>query len=117
VSRCGRLTFDSRDPRARGWERWNPVDWRHHVRLPDGRVVTVWIEVTQVRGVDVDSTIHYEFPDGTELVSSTTLRFRPEAELRSTLRDAGFTIEAIYGGWQREPIGAPDGEFLVIARR
>jgi 2-polyprenyl-3-methyl-5-hydroxy-6-metoxy-1,4-benzoquinol methylase len=30
--------------------------------------------------------------------------------------DAGFTIEQIYGGWNREPIGAPDGEFLVIAR-
>ncbi len=113
----GRLTFDSRDPRARGWERWNPVDWRKRVALPDGGTVLVWIEVTDTRDSDVDSTIHYEFDDGTELLSSTTLRFRSESELRSTLRDAGFSVEHIYGGWRREPIGAPDGEFLVIAKR
>jgi ubiquinone/menaquinone biosynthesis C-methylase UbiE len=112
----GRLVFDSRDPRARKWESWNPVDWRHRLTLPDGTTVTAWIEVTDVRDVDVDSTIHYEFSDFSELQSSTTLRFRPEQELRSTLHDAGFTIERIYGGWHREPIGAPDGEFLVIAR-
>jgi SAM-dependent methyltransferase len=112
----GRLAFDSRDPRARGWENWNPVDWRRHLTLPDGTAVTAWIEVTGVRGFDVDSTIHYEFSDGSELESSTTLRFRPEAEIRSTLRDAGFAIERIYGGWHREPVGAPDGELLVIAR-
>ncbi len=36
----GRLTFDTRDPRARGWERWNPADSRREVNLPDGRHVT-----------------------------------------------------------------------------
>jgi SAM-dependent methyltransferase len=112
----GRLAFDSRDPGARGWERWNPADWRHHLTLPDGSTVTAWIEVTGVRGFDVDSTIVYEFDDGVTLESSTTLRFRPEAELRATLGDAGFSIDHIYGGWNREPIGAPDGELLVIAR-
>jgi SAM-dependent methyltransferase len=112
----GRLVFDSRDPLARGWERWNPADWRHQLDLPDGTRVTAWVEVTAVRGFDVDSTIHYEFSDGSELESSTTLRFRPEAELRATLRDAGFTIDQLYGGWNREPVGAPDGEFLVVAR-
>jgi hypothetical protein len=37
-------------------------------------------------------------------------------ELRSALRQAGFTVEQIYGGWNREPVGAADGELLVVAR-
>lgn len=51
-----------------------------------------------------------------ELLSTATLRFRAEEEVRSGLRAAGFTVEQIYGGWNREPVGAGDGELLVIAR-
>src|SRR5260221_9977728 len=32
----GTLTFDTRDPRARGWERWNPPASRPEGNLPDG---------------------------------------------------------------------------------
>jgi ubiquinone/menaquinone biosynthesis C-methylase UbiE len=111
----GRLTFDSRDPRARKWEDWNPADSRRQITLPDGRGVTAWTEVTQVKDRVVDFMIHYLMPAGEELVSEGTLAFRTEDELRSSLTDAGFTIEAIYGGWNRDPIGHPDGEFLVVA--
>ena len=113
----GRLTFDSRDPRARGWERWNPADSRRDVTLPDGRVVTAVTRVHAVTAGVVDFSISYAFSRGEELVSTASLRFRTEEELRSSLRAAGFTIEQLYGGWKREPVGAPDGEFLVIARR
>ena len=52
------------------------------------------------------------------LESSATLRFRSEEELRASLEDAGFVLEAIYGGWLRQPVGpGDDGEFLVAARR
>lgn len=112
----GRLTFDSRDPRARGWERWNPADSRRDVTLPDGRVVTAVTRVHAVAAGVVDFSISYTFSSGEELVSTASLRFRTEEELRSSLRAAGFTIEQLYGGWNREPVGAPDGEFLVIAR-
>jgi hypothetical protein len=64
----------------------------------------------------VDFTIHYEFPGDLELTSEGTLRFRSQGELRCSLGAAGFAVEHLYGGWHREPIGAPDGEFLVIAR-
>lgn len=30
--------------------------------------------------------------------------------------NAGFNLDQIYGGWNRESVGAGDGEFLVIAR-
>ncbi|XTZ17015.1 class I SAM-dependent methyltransferase [Micromonospora echinospora] len=46
----GRLVFESRDPADRRWERWNPVDSRRHPRLPDGRTVEAWTEVTEAGG-------------------------------------------------------------------
>ncbi len=112
----GRLVFDTRDPAARKWESWNPADSRHDIVLPDGRVVTAWTEITSVGGGVADFIIHYEFPDQPELRSEGSLRFRSEQELRSALTGADFAVEQIYGGWRREPIGSPDGEFLVIAR-
>jgi SAM-dependent methyltransferase len=112
----GLLTFDTRDPRARGWERWNPAESRREIGLPDGRTVTTATEVTSVAGGVVSFAIRYAFSDGENLLSTADLRFRTEDELRSSLASAGFTIEHIYGGWNREPIGAPDGEVLVIAR-
>ena len=110
------LVFDSRDPAARQWERWNPVDSRRELTLPDGTVVTAWTEVTAVQGGVVSFVHHCVFPDDGELLSSASLRFRGEDELRRSLRDAGFAVEAVYGGWQREPVGAADGELIVVAR-
>ncbi|BDP40435.1 methyltransferase type 11 [Deinococcus aetherius] len=113
----GRLIFDSRDPRARGWEAWNPTDSREEATLPDGREVVSWTEVTEVAGELVTFLTHYIFSGGKEeLFSLGTLRFRPEETLRSSLERAGFEIEHIFGGWQREPVGQGDGEFIVIAR-
>ena len=111
----GRLVFDSRDPADRAWERW-PAEWNRTVTLPRGGRVTQSIEVTDVSGDVVTHAIHYRFDDGRELVSTATLRFRTEDELRSSLGAAGFAVEHIFGGWNRESVGAGDGEFLVIAR-
>lgn len=111
----GRLVFDARDPADRRWERWNPVDSRRRITA-DGSVVRAWTEVTAVADGAVSFVHHYLFPDGAELLSSATLRFRTEQELRGSLRAAGFTVERIHGGWRGEPVGQGDGEFLVLAR-
>jgi len=42
----GRLIFDSRDPHAREWERWNPHHSRRTVELADGSMVETWVDVT-----------------------------------------------------------------------
>jgi SAM-dependent methyltransferase len=111
----GRLLFDSRNPDDRRWERWNPVDSAHAVTLPDGSVVHVWTDVTDVTGGDVSFAIHYTFPDTTELVSEATLAFRSEQKLRQSLEVAGFSVDQVHGGWRGEPVGHPDGELLVAA--
>jgi SAM-dependent methyltransferase len=113
----GRLAFDSRDPNARGWEAWNPVDSREQLVLPDGYTVEIWIEVVDLTGENVTFVIHYQFSDSSdELLSKNTLRFRSEQELRASLQNADFKVEQIYGGWNRDPIGHQDGEFIVVAR-
>jgi SAM-dependent methyltransferase len=112
----GRLTFDARDPDDRGWERWSER-WDRTVALPGGGAVAQSVEVTRVDGDLVSHALRYRFDDGTDLVSEATLRFRPEDELRRSLVAAGFVVEAVFGGWQREPVGDGDGELLVVARR
>lgn len=54
----------------------------------------------------VSFTHHYTFPDGDEFLSEASVRFRTEGEVRTSLHDANFCIEQIYGGWQHEPVGA-----------
>ncbi|NML53168.1 class I SAM-dependent methyltransferase [Streptomyces sp. R302] len=113
----GRLVFDTRDPAARRWEAWNPVDSHRQVELADGTVVTAWTEVTAVTDGAVSFTHHYALPDHQQLQSTATLRFRTEREVRAALRTAGFQVGHVYGGWNREPVGDGDGELLVIAHR
>ncbi|WP_405104763.1 class I SAM-dependent methyltransferase [Micromonospora sp. NBC_01405] len=112
----GRLAFDSRDPAGRRWERWNPTDSRRLIRLPDGREVRAFTELTEVRDGTVGFTHHYVFPDGDERLSSSVLRFRDEAELRRSLEAAGFAVERMHGGWARQAVGAGDGELIFVAR-
>jgi SAM-dependent methyltransferase len=116
----GTVTFDSRDPAARGWERWNPPRSERVVRLPDGTAARMWTEVTDLDAATTTVRFihHYAFEDGEVLHSSAALRFRSEHELRSSLHDAGFAVEQVDGGWHGEPVGAgPDLELLVTARR
>ena len=112
----GRLAFDSRDQNARGWEVWNPLDSREQVVLPDGCTVEIWTEVVELLQSNVTFLIHYRFDSGEELLSQNTLRFRSQQELESSLNAAGFEVEQIFGGWNRDPIGHADGEFIVVAR-
>ena len=112
----GRLVFDARDPDDHAWERW-PEEWHRTVALPSGVAVEQSIEVTEVAGAVVSHTIRCRFDDGVELDSSASLRFRTADELRTSLAGAGFTVDRMFGGWAREPVGAGDGELLVMARR
>ncbi len=113
----GRLMFDSRDPQARAWERWNPRDSLRRDTLPDGRVVEMWREVRSVAGGVVDGVLQYSIEGQGELTSTAALRFRGEHELRASPSETGFAVDQVHGGWRGQPVGEGDGELLVLARR
>lgn len=88
----GHLAFESRVPEDRGWERWNPETTRATTDVPGLGPLTEWMEVTDVREdpLLVSFTAHNEFPDGEDVISTSTLRFRSREELETSLAAAGF---------------------------
>jgi SAM-dependent methyltransferase len=113
----GSLAFESRNPEVREWEAWIP-EARRSVDDPTAGPVDWWSEVHDVRDGIVSYTIHYRFvATGEELVSPIKLRFRTEAELTESLDEAGFTVERMYGAWDRRPTGATTRELIIVAAR
>jgi SAM-dependent methyltransferase len=112
----GRFAFETRNPLARAWEGWNPQNATEVVD-PTGRRVRVSHEVESVVGDVVTLTETTSDPDGTPLrVDRASLRFLDVDTLARFLADAGFAIEAQYGGWFREPLGPARPEIVTIAR-
>ena len=112
----GYLAFESRDPRAQEWKRWTG---RKRI-IPDspyGRIES-WTEVTHVEG-DVIYTVGHRriLQSNEELVSPFALRFRSEELLRQSLTFSGFSVENVYGDWDRRPSGPGERELIVIARK
>ena len=109
----GTLAFDARDPATNGWEAWagahegelsaGPFSSRADIRTVEGEVVTF----------EVDTHL----PGGERRHGVSRYRFRPEAELRRSLEDAGFGIDELHGGWHGEAPGAGAGELVFVATR
>jgi hypothetical protein len=54
---------------------------------------------------------------GEELISPFALRFRSEEVLRRSLASAGFSVESVFGDWDRRPSGPGERELIVVAVR
>ena len=113
----GRLSFESRNPEARAWDGWTRAA---SVWVDDpvtGRIET-WTEVDDLRDGVLSYRNHYAFAaTGEELVSTAQLRFRTQAELNSSLANARFTIEHVYGDWAGRPVDPTRPELVVVATR
>jgi SAM-dependent methyltransferase len=112
----GRFTFETRNPLGRAWEGWNPEN-AIDVVDPSGRRVRISYDVEAVVGDVVTLTETTRDPDGTPLrVDRADLRFLDVDTLARFLTDAGFAIEAQYGGWFREPVNPASPEIVTVAR-
>ena len=112
---AGTLAFESRNPDARGWEQWTR-NFAVTVEDPVAGRIETWSEVSDVRDGIVTYTNHYRFAaTGDELVSSARLRFRSQLELTESLAAAGFTVERVYGDWDRGPVTSTAPELIVVA--
>lgn len=113
----GRLVFDSRDPRAKAWERWTPACTRNQFTLPDGTKLHLWLDSAPHEAGLVKITEHRLFADGSRELEDAVLAFRSEWRLRGDLLAAGLHVDAVLGGWSGEPVGRGAAELIVLAHR
>ncbi|MGV4926601.1 bifunctional 2-polyprenyl-6-hydroxyphenol methylase/3-demethylubiquinol 3-O-methyltransferase UbiG [Streptomyces sp. BHT-5-2] len=113
----GRFAFETRHPRARAWEAWNPSN-ATDITDAAGRILRVWHEVEAVVDGAVTFTGTTADPYGTVLrVDRASLRFLDVLALDAFLAEAGFEVEARYGDWQRGPVTPVSQEIITLARR
>jgi ubiquinone/menaquinone biosynthesis C-methylase UbiE len=118
LNQNGRVAFESRNPNARAWDAWTPRASRRQIDDPRLGQVEVWQQLIEVQRGRVSFEIHYLFASsGEELVSTNELRFRTEVELARSLAEVGFSIEHVFGDWDRQPLEVWSRELIFIAKR
>ena len=113
----GVLAFESRNPEDRAWERWNRAASYAQFDSPNG-LIESWVELVSVEGGRVRLEGHNVFlSTGEVVVVQSELRFRRLEVLTRTLTDSGFTIEHVYGDWQKGTLLSTSRVMIFVARR
>ncbi len=113
----GVFAFETRNPRAREWERWTSQNGTDFVAA-DGTVVRFETTVTAVQGDIVRFTNTYTSAVWNRPESShSILRFLRAETLSALLDGAGFVIEEQFGDWDRSPVADMSPEIITLARR
>jgi SAM-dependent methyltransferase len=112
----GTLSFESRNPAFREWERWTSRATYARRVTPVGRL-REWLEVTDIREGRVVFDAHNVFPDGEDRVYTSILFFRTAEEFRRELELAGFTDIACSGDWHGASVADRSRILVFRARR
>lgn len=113
----GHLAFESRNPDAHQWEEWNRKATYERIDSPSGPM-ECWLDVVGVGNGRVRFEAHNVFSEtGEDLVVPSELRFRTQAEITASLQAAGFTVEHVYGSWDRSPMTSASRPMIFVARR
>jgi hypothetical protein len=84
---------------------------------PNG-LVESWVELVSVGEGRVRFEGHNIFSSSGEvLVARSELRFRSLEELTHSLTDTGFTVEQVYGDWNKGPLLSTSRVMIFVARR
>ena len=112
----GTLSFESRNPAYRAWERWTPED-TYGERVTSVGHLREWLDVTDINDGRVVFDAHNVFPDGEHRIYTSVLFFRSAEEFRRELDLAGFTDIAWTGDWHGGPVDDRSRFFVFRARR
>ncbi len=113
----GHLAFESRNPEDRAWERWNRAATYASSDTPNGPMES-WLELISVGDGRVVFEGHNVFlATGEVVVVRSELRFRSLQELTASLTGSGFTVEHVYGDWNKGPLLPASRVLVFIARR
>lgn len=113
----GYLVFESRNPQVKPFTTW-PYSANHET-IADTPLGSVewWCENLVYADGYATYELHYLFSKtGEEIISANKLRFRTYEELQASLKDAGFTVEQVYGDWDRQPFTPQSAEMIFIAK-
>jgi len=111
LSPRGQLIFETRDPAARAWERWNRSASLARTEIGGTGTVESWVELLDVALPLVSFRWTFRFVDTGELLTSdSTLRFRDRAEIETTLDRCGFDVVEVLDAPDR-----PGAEFVFVA--
>jgi len=121
----GYLVFESRNPNIRFWEPGKAqASWQSSKENPfitNDKVygeVRSWIEFVSFESNTLEYKLHYYFVEQNEkVISHDILRFRTKEELSKSLKKKGFSIEKIYGFWDKSPVKKDSPEFIFIAQK
>ncbi|MCP2250661.1 class I SAM-dependent methyltransferase [Lentzea aerocolonigenes] len=102
----GHFVFETRRPERRAWEDWARAKPRVLVGVREQ------LELLGVNLPFVSFRHTYRFPDGSEVASDTTLRFRSRAEVEASLVHCGFTVVDVLDAPDR-----PGKEYVFVARK
>jgi SAM-dependent methyltransferase len=108
----GHLVFESRRPEYRAWTEWQQDSEEVTVCVAGVGAVTLRRDVTSVELPLVSFQQTYAFPDGTQIVSDSTIRFRPQEELDVLLDQTGFSVLDV-----RDAPDRPGREYVFVAQK
>jgi 2-polyprenyl-3-methyl-5-hydroxy-6-metoxy-1,4-benzoquinol methylase len=113
LRRGGTLSFETRNPAHREWERWTSEATLGERDTPMGRL-REWLDVTEVAGGRVVFDAHNVFENGEHRVYTTHLFFRTADALIRALSSAGFADIMVSGDWHSTPV--EDSSRLLVFR-
>lgn len=108
----GVFVVETRDPSARAWERWTPSLTHQERSIPGIGDVEMHTEVIAATLPMVTFESRFRFPDGEQVTSVSTLRFRSDAEIRHDLDLTGFDVVD-----RRDAPDRPGLEWVFVCRR
>lgn len=112
----GILSFDTRNPAYREWERWTP-EATYGERATAVGHLREWLDVTDADESRVVFDAHNVFPDGEDRVYTSILFFRTAEEFTRELGSAGFAEIAVCGDWHGAPVEDSSRSLVFRAMR
>ncbi len=113
----GVVSFESRNPSFREWDRWTPQATAGERQTPFGNL-REWLEVTEVeedRRVVFDA--HNIINGGPDRVFTNVLYFRTPQEFTQHLQTTGLTQIEVAGDWESGRVTDTSRIFVVRAVR
>lgn len=109
----GRFYFDSRNPVARGWERWTPALTYRVLEHPTDGPIERWNEARMAAGLVTYDT-EYRFADGRALSAQSQIAFAAQVEIAEVIAEAGLVVDRWLGTYQEAAFQADSPEIIAV---